>query len=174
MTFKLSNKLNFWYGFAFFVIINLIGGYGITLFVDIKQVYQTLNLPWFAPPVWLFGVAWTTNNICTIYGNILTYNLPKSQNRTTLLRLQILSWINFASFQYLSFGTGIASLYFWPTFSMLLINLFSIFYAYKLDTQDTSLQAKILSGKSIFMSLVSLVCWLLIASFLGYYIMILN
>jgi tryptophan-rich sensory protein len=165
---------SYWQAVIFYIIINLIAGYGITLFVDIKAVYSTLNLPSWAPATWVFGVAWTINNILVLIGNIWTLNSPPSHDRTMLVRLQIVSWINYAVFQWLSFGTGIASLFFWPTFSMLVLTLWSIYYAYKLDTNQNTFIKTVTSGKSITLTFTTLIIWLSIASTLGYYIMVNN
>jgi translocator protein len=167
-------RFRWFHGVIFFFLMNLIGGYGITLLVDIKEVYAILNKPSFAPPVWLFGVAWFTNNVLTIIGNIWTLNLPASINRNRLLWLQAFSWLNYCVFQYLSFGTRIPAMFFWPTFSMLILTLLSIYYAYRLDTVDMSFWSKVKSGKSITMSLSSLTSWLLIATALGFEIWMLN
>lgn len=171
---ELPQKLAWYHGVFFFIIINLIGGYGITFFVDISKSYSMLNTPWFAPPVWLFGAAWTINNILTIYGNIITYNSAESVFRTKILTLQFWSWIIFVTFQYLSFGTGIPAMFFWPSLLMLIINLLTIYYAYKLDTSKGSFLKTVKSGKSVSMSLTSLISWLFIATALGFFIMILN
>ena len=164
-----------WYhGLIFFIIVNLIGGYGITRFVDIKTVFTGLNRPWFAPPAWVFGPVWATNNILTITGNIWTLNLPASLDRTRLLWLQALSWVNFCIFQYLSFGTQIPSMFFWPTFSMFILTFASLYFAYRLDTKEMSFWSKIKSGRSVTLSLVSLASWLTIATVLGFQIWMLN
>jgi tryptophan-rich sensory protein len=173
-TLHLPQKLRWYHGVLFFIIVNLIGGYGITLFVNIREVYSSLNLPWFAPPVWLFGLAWTTNNILTIYGNIITYNSPKSILRTIILRLQAWSWLVFVTFQYLSFGTGIPTMYFAPTFLMLVLNVLTLYFAFRFDSQKKPFWSTVKSGKSVTFSLLSLVSWLCIATILGFYIMILN
>jgi tryptophan-rich sensory protein len=167
-------KFHWFHGVIFFFLVNLIAGYGITLFVDIKEIYAVLNKPYFAPPVWLFGVAWFTNNVLTIIGNIWTLNLPSSIYRSRLLLLQGFSWFNYCIFQYLSFGTQIPSMFFCPTFSMLVLTLFSLYYAYRLDTSEMTFRNKVKSGKSITMSLASLVSWLLIATALGFQIWMLN
>jgi translocator protein len=173
---KIQNtfKFRWFHGLIFLFLVNLIGGYGITLFVDIKEVYSTLNKPWFAPPTILFGIAWFTNNILTIIGNIWTLNLASSVNRTRLLWPQGFSWLNYCVFQYLSFGTRIPYMFFWPTFSMLILTLFSLYYAYRLDTAETTFWNKVKSGKSITMSLTSLTSWLFIATALGFQIWMLN
>jgi tryptophan-rich sensory protein len=167
-------KFRWFHGMIFFFLVNLIGGYGITLLVDIKEVYAILNKPSFAPPVWLFGAAWFTNNVLTIIGNIWTLNLPVSTDRTKLLWLQGFSWLNYCIFQYLSFGTRIPSLFFWPTFSMLILTVASLFYAYRLDISGSTFWNKVKCGKSITMSLASLTSWLFIATALGFQIWMLN
>jgi len=154
----------------FYLLMNLIAGYGITLFVDIKDVYASLTLPSWAPATWVFGVAWTVNNILILIGNIWTLQSPSSKERTALIRLQIASWINYAIFQWLSFGTGIPSLFFWPTFSMLLLTLTSIYYAYRIDTKGKSWK-ELFRKKSITLTFSTLIIWLIIASALGYFIM---
>lgn len=162
---------SYWQAVVFYILINLIAGYGITLFVDIKSVYGMLALPTWAPATWVFGVAWTINNILVLIGNIWTLNSPNSQERTWLIRLQIVSWINYAIFQWLSFGTGIPALFFWPTFSMLILTLFSMYYAYKIDTRERTFLKAITSLKSITLTFSTLIIWLIVASMLGYYIM---
>ncbi len=173
----------------FFVIINIIAGYGIVwLGADIKGIYSSLNKPFFAPAVWVFGIAWTVNNLLVLLGNYWTLELPKTALRNNLIKFQIASWVNYTVFQYLSFGSPILfgklipSMFFLPTFSMLVLTIISMALAYRLDTQEynqefrvytgksTPLIVRIRSGKSIFMTFTSLVSWLLIASALGLYI----
>jgi tryptophan-rich sensory protein len=167
-------KFHWFHGVIFFFLVNLIAGYGITLFVDIKEIYAVFNKPWFAPPVWLFGVAWFTNNVLTIIGNIWTLNLPSLTDRTRLLWLQGFSWLNYCVFQYLSFGTRIPAMFFWPTFSMLVLTIASLYYAYRLETNETTFWNKVKSGRSITMSLTSLFSWLIIATALGFQIWMMN
>jgi translocator protein len=150
------------YGVLFYILMSLVAGYSITLFVDIQAVYAALTLPTWAPPTWLFGVAWTINNILVIVGNIWTIHAPASHARTRLLQLQVASWVNYAVFNALSFGTGIPSFYFWPTLSMLLLTLASTYYARTLDTKN---------GTYIAYTFTTLIVWLVIASVLGYFIM---
>ena len=177
----------------FFVIINIVAGYGVILLgADIKGIYSSLNKPFFAPPVWLFGVAWTVNNLLVLLGNYWTLELPKTALRNNLIKFQVASWVNYALFQYLSFGSPVlfgklvSFMFFLPTFSMLILTIVSMVLAYRLDTQDynqefrvytgksVSVLSKIQSGKSIFMTFTSLVSWLLIASVLGLYIWLNN
>jgi translocator protein len=162
-------------------IINLIAGYGVVLLgTDIADIYSTLNKPYFAPPTWIFGVVWSFNCILVTYGILLAINLVKSKLRTRLLITQILIVFNFCIFQYLSFGSIIifgqllTVMFFIPTFSMLILTIIAMNYAYKLDTETMSLKQKILSGKSIFATFTSLFGWLLIATALGLYIWLKN
>jgi tryptophan-rich sensory protein len=167
-------KYYYYYAIIFYVLINLIAGYGITLFVNIQEVYRNLVLPNWAPATWVFGVVWTLNNILVLIGNIWTLNAEYSSERTMLIRLQIISWINYAVFQWLSFGTGIPSLYFWPSFSMLCLTGVSMYYAYRLDTRDKKFWDTVKEGKSIMLTFSTLIVWLAVASTLGLYIMMHN
>ncbi len=155
----------------FYLVVNLIAGYCVTLFVDIKTIYANLNTPSWAPATWVFGFVWTINNILVLLGNVWTYKSPASSARTVLIMLQLASWFNYAIFQWLSFGTGIPAMFFWPTFSMLVLTIFSIYYAYQLDTSGKSFKAALRSGKVISLTFSTLIIWLTLASTLGYYIM---
>ncbi len=155
----------------FYILMNLIAGYSITLFVDIKAVYAALNTPAWAPATWVFGAAWTVNNILVLIGNVWTLKLPPSKERSTLIGLQVASWINYAVFQWLSFGTGIPAMFFIPTFTMLLLTLASIAVAFRLDQQNGGFVKRALCLRSITLTFTTLVLWLSVASMLGYYVM---
>jgi translocator protein len=153
------------YGVVFYSVMSLVAGYSITLFVDVQAAYAALQLPAWAPATWMFGVVWTVNNVLVIVGNIWTIYAPGSRARTRLLQLQAASWVNYAVFNALSFGTGIPALYFWPTLSMLLLTVPSIYYARMLDAKNRTYIAY---------TFTTLVVWLCVASVLGYYIMVNN
>jgi tryptophan-rich sensory protein len=164
-----------------FLLANLIAGYGVVLLgVDIQGIYNTLSKPYFAPPTWVFGIAWTINNILVIYGILRTVNLPASLDRSRLLGIDTLIIVNYLVFQYLSFGSGvlfgkiIPFMFFLPTFSMFLLTVLALIKSYLLDTKDMSIWSKILSGKSIFASYWSLFGWLIIACGLGFGIWVMN
>jgi tryptophan-rich sensory protein len=164
-----------------FLVANLITGYGVVfLGVDIQGIYNTLSKPFFAPPTWVFGIAWTINNVLVIYGILRTINLPASLDRSRLLGIDTLIIVNYLVFQYLSFGSGvlfgkiIPFMFFLPTFSMFLLTVLALIKSYLLDTKDMSIWSKILSGKSIFASYWSLFGWLIIACGLGLGIWIMN
>ncbi len=53
-----------------------------------RDFYKGQKQPKFAPPSWLFGPAWTINNLSVIYGNLRVLNMPKStQGRDAYLKL---------------------------------------------------------------------------------------
>ncbi|GAB4143465.1 MAG: hypothetical protein OHK0017_00870 [Patescibacteria group bacterium] len=193
----MPKKLNWVHGLIFFIVVNLIGfGWGVG---DVQGYYLGLNKPWFAPATWVFGIAWTVNNILVITGNIWAYNfyqqlknqeLTEKQNKLVASAvsnlkiygvLQILSWINFAVFQYLSFGTKIPSMFFWPTFSMWVITVVSMYFAGQIDTirgwlKNSNLSrleafwSTVKAGRSIIFTFTTLIIWLSLASLLGYYV----
>jgi translocator protein len=164
-----------------FVLVNLVAGYGIIILgSNVSGIYAALNKPYFAPPTWVFGVAWTINVILVIYGILRTINLPKSVLRSRLLGVDLLIILNYLVFQYLSFGSPILFgkllpiMFFLPTISMLIFTLIGMYYSYILDTTNQSLLLSIKSGRSIFASFTSLFGWLLVASALGYGIWMMN
>jgi tryptophan-rich sensory protein len=55
-----SPKSSFWKPFLIaFLLAQAVGGLG-ALTTDLGMWYQSLNKPWWQPPDWLFGPAWTT------------------------------------------------------------------------------------------------------------------
>jgi tryptophan-rich sensory protein len=166
-----TKKYHYYQAVIFYVLMNLVAGYSITLFVNIKEVYASLVLPVWAPATWVFGTVWTINNILVLIGNIWTLNAPPSPERSKLIRLQIFSWSNYAVFQWLSFGIGIPSLFFWPSFTLLIATVASMYYAYKLDTLHERFWKTVMKGTSITMTFSTLIVWLFIANALGFFVM---
>lgn len=53
-------KINWWALLGFIVGVELVGNIGsLATFSQITTWYAALNKPWFNPPTWLFGPAWT-------------------------------------------------------------------------------------------------------------------
>lgn len=72
---------------------------------SVRDFYDDQRLPGFAPPPWLFGPAWTVNNILAVAGLIHVVNLPRRRKgRSAYIRLQTASWVDFAIYSAASFG----------------------------------------------------------------------
>lgn len=70
-----------------------------------REFYREQKQPKFAPPAWLFGPAWTINNISVIYGNLRALNMPEgTPGRDAYLKLQAASWVDYAIFTAACFG----------------------------------------------------------------------
>ncbi|HEY5426416.1 MAG TPA: TspO/MBR family protein [Candidatus Tumulicola sp.] len=63
-----------------------------------RSEYARSTRPPFAPPAWLFGVAWPINNFLTLWGNRHVLNSPPSPDRTAYLRLQAATWALFMTY----------------------------------------------------------------------------
>ena len=63
-----------------------------------KSEYARSTRPPFAPPSWLFGVAWPINNLLTLWANREVLNAPPSPDRTAYLQLQFATWVLFATY----------------------------------------------------------------------------
>jgi benzodiazapine receptor len=102
MTFK---KLPWWQIILIAVALSAIGGLSSgRRSKDDRRLYEVelKQAPW-APPGWLFGPAWTFNNIFILFAlqRILTSNMPQ---RKKLLILQAFIWAIFFSFGYVYFN----------------------------------------------------------------------
>jgi benzodiazapine receptor len=65
--------------------------------------YEALKRPWFAPPGWVFPVAWGINTGLMISGNVRVLNAPPSADRTAYLRLWAATWLLYLAFGYAFF-----------------------------------------------------------------------
>jgi tryptophan-rich sensory protein len=63
-----------------------------------KSEYARSTRPPFAPPSWLFGVAWPINNLLTLWGNREVLSAPPSPDRTAYLQLQAATWALYATY----------------------------------------------------------------------------
>lgn len=70
-----------------------------------RQWYRSQKRPLFAPPGKAFPIAWTINNIASIYGNLRVLNMPENTpGRQTFLNLQSASWLIYMLFNAAHFG----------------------------------------------------------------------
>lgn len=119
----------------------------VTYFKQLKQSKIT-------PPSWVFGPAWTINNISVIYGTLRVLNKPEgTPGRETFLALQAATWLDFIAFNaaYFSLRSPINALVL--TILFFLLTIASGFVAI-FRLKDTK----------VALSLATLFCWLIIAS----------
>lgn len=83
LTFALSGLVNRWQGRRISSPGQLLG--------DVSY-FEALRQSIFAPPAWVFGPAWTINNLSAIWGLLRVLNKPvNSKGRTAYLVLQAAS-----------------------------------------------------------------------------------
>jgi translocator protein len=151
-------KLKWYHGLVFLVVVNFLAiGLGG---IDVNY-YETLNLPSFTPPRWLFAPVWIVNNVLLIWANIMVFNSHKSGQRRSYLVLQVGVWLNYIFFQYLTFGLKNTSMFFFASLFMLFLVVLSVLLGYRIN-------------KKVVFGYITLFPWLILATSLGYFVMILN
>jgi tryptophan-rich sensory protein len=164
---KSSIRWRWYHGVTFYVLAQVVS-FGLAGLVSVARgekrdrqgeqpYYRSQKQIKIAPPGWVFGPAWTINNISTIYGNLRALNLPKeTHGRTILLGLQAASWVTYGLFSasYFSLRSPlnaavITLLMFGLTIASLLVSIFQL--------KDTK----------IAFSLATLFLWLTLASVLA-------
>jgi tryptophan-rich sensory protein len=102
-----SGKYKWWHAAAALVVVTLIGALQSGSSKHTRKFYQRKNkqAPW-APPAWLFGPAWTVNNIFLLWGLVKILNNKGLRDRLPLLALQGGIWAIFLSFGYVYFRKG--------------------------------------------------------------------
>lgn len=115
--------------------------------------FRELKQSVFSPPSWVFGPAWTINNISVITGTWRVLNMPKkTTGRTAFLALQGASWLNYVVFNAAYFSLRSPINAFVLTLSMFMLTIASGFVAlFRLRDSRVAL------------SLATLFVWLLIA-----------
>jgi translocator protein len=123
------------------------------IFGDVSY-FKALKQSVITPPAWVFGPAWTLNNISTIYGNLRVLNMPAdAPGRDTYLVLQAASWLNYVLFSAAYFSLRSPINAFFLTVSMFFLTIASVFVSiFKL--KDTK----------VALSLATLIIWLTIAA----------
>ena len=115
--------------------------------------FRSLRQSVFAPPSWVFGPAWTINNISVIWGNLQVLNKPQgTAGRNTYLALQGASWFIFVVFSAAYFSLRSPINAFLLTLSMFVLTILSGLVAI-FQLKDTK----------VALSLATLTLWLMIA-----------
>ena len=107
-----------------------------------------------APPSWVFGPAWTINNISVIWGALQVLNMPDdTPGKNTYLALQGASWLNYVIFNaaYFSLRSPINAFV-----------LTIIFFALTIASGFVAIFR--LKDTKVALSLATLFVWLIIAS----------
>lgn len=122
------------------------------IFGDVSY-FRNLKQSVFSPPSWVFGPAWTINNISVIIGTWRVLNMPKkTPGRSSYLALQGASWLNYVVFNAAYFSLRSPINAFVLTLSMFLLTIASGLVAI-FRLKDTR----------VALSLATLFIWLIIA-----------
>ncbi len=158
-----------WYhGVAFYMIVQALtfglsgltsmvsGNRGKDLWEDFfgnVDYFRELKQSVFSPPSWVFGPAWTINNISVIIGTWRVLNMPgNTTGRKAFLTVQGASWLNYVLFNAAYFSLRSPINAFILTLSMFVLTIVSGFIAiFRLRDSRVAL------------SLATLFIWLLIA-----------
>ena len=81
---------------AFFVGLTLVAQ--ITSNKSDRGYYRDLKRPGFAPPAWVFPVAWTALNLLQVWADARLVNDREIKGRNTLLGLRGVNWLLYALF----------------------------------------------------------------------------
>lgn len=155
-------EYRWWHGLAFGLAANAVSGLSLGRRREDQRYYEALRQAPFAPPGWVFGPAWTINNISVLWGNVRLLNLPAdTPHRQPLLWLQGASWLIFSTFSYVYFNKRSPILAFTWTGGMYMLTICSMLLASKID-------------RKIVLSLVTLFLWLSLATPVAAYQLIYN
>ncbi len=115
--------------------------------------FRELKQAKIAPPSWVFGPAWTINNISSIWGALQVLNKPEgTPGKNTFLALQGVSWLNYVVFSAAYFSLRSPINAFFLTLSMFVLTILSGLVAL-FQLKDTK----------VALSLATLTIWLMIA-----------
>lgn len=117
------------------------------------EYFRELKQAKIAPPSWVFGPAWTINNISTIWGAIQVLNKPEgTPGKKAFLALQGASWVNYVVFSAAYFSLRSPINAFFLTLSMFVLTILSSIVAL-FQLKDTK----------VALSLATLTIWLIVA-----------
>ena len=96
-------KITGWHAALFVVGVNILARI-LQSPEKIKEEYEEQDqAPW-APPAGVFGPAWLFNNATMAAGAVRLINKPYYPNKTAMLVLQGLMWVNYTFYNKLSYG----------------------------------------------------------------------
>ena len=121
-----------------------------------KEQYAKSTKPPFAPPSWVFGIAWPINNLLTLWGNRHVLNAPASPDRTAYLRLQAATWALFLTYGIVRFRLDSPLLGYLNTTAFLAFSVASAARAARIDSK-------------LLLSYATLFPWLVLATTLSVY-----
>ncbi len=145
------------YGFLPLVAGALAANYAAQLLGPMDKAraeYAKSTRPPFAPPPWSFGVVWPINNVLTLWGNWRVLNSPRSEDRTSYLRLQAAMWTLFMTHGLVRFRLRSPVLGALNTFAFTTLAAASAFRAARID-------------RRLLASYSTLIPWLIVASALS-------
>lgn len=146
-------RYRWWHAVAFGLAANIVSGAGTGRGVADKEFYEGMEQAPFAPPAWVFGPAWTINNVSVLWGNLRLLNLPEdTPHKRALLWLQGASWFLYSTFGYVYFRKKSTILAFVWTAAFWVLTVASLALSLKAGRKD------------IAASLGSLISWLTLAT----------
>jgi benzodiazapine receptor len=157
-----SSKGSFWKTALFYTGISVIERLIGSADGKEKEIYESQNLPAWAPPAWVFAPAWILNNLVMLYGTNRLKEAPDSlPHKKALLALQSLIWADYATFNYVNFKQRSPVLGALWTQADMIFALTSLILASRAD-------------KKIALSFLPLTLWTTYASALAWYLALYN
>lgn len=119
-----------------------------------REIYREMRLPVFAPPGWVFPVAWSINSFCLLAGALHVLNLPcETPGRAEFLRWQAASWCVFSLFDTAYFGLRSP------------INAAALTFAYSgVTVASMAIAQRKLHDRTAMLSLATTLAWLALAN----------
>jgi tryptophan-rich sensory protein len=157
-----------WYHGLLFYLFAQIAAFGLALVTNVAtgqkvknlrdafgdvSYFRALRQSIITPPSWVFGPAWTINNISVIWGTLRVLNKPRdTPGKSSYLALQAASWLNFVVFNAAYFSLRSPINAFALTLTMFILTILSGLVAL-FQLKDTK----------VALSLATLSIWLVIA-----------
>lgn len=155
-----KRRFRVWHAVAIFLAANFISGLPAR-YVRFDVFYDNFAQPDIAPPAWLFVPMWLFLNIASLVALYRIANSERSPERRIVLISEAFAWVLFASHTALFFGLQSTILGAVNVVTMLLCTAVSVVYAGKVDKLSSAL-------------LIPRLLWLLLASYVGVWMAVVN